>query len=85
VGYVEINEQSCANAAEPQVRQELGLVNGMDRFYAFHFDDDGVLDDPIDAVPEFDFLAVVDHGQTDLAGHAEPARRRSFVKLRMTV
>jgi hypothetical protein len=45
----------------------------MDRLDAFHFPDDAALDDQVDAVAELDFLAVVDHGQTNLAGHPERA------------
>lgn len=44
-------------------------MDGMDRLDAFHFYDNHVLDDQIDAVAKFDLLSVENHRQPDLAGH----------------
>jgi hypothetical protein len=45
----------------------------MDRLNAFHFHNDEVLYHQVHPVPELDLLSVVNYGQTDLAGHLDPA------------
>ena len=46
-------------------------MDGMDRFDALHLDDYEVLDHEIHPVAQFDFLAIVNDGQADLAGHVK--------------
>ena len=52
----------------------------MDCLNAFHFDDNECLDDQVDAISEFDPLAVVNHRKPDLAGDNET----SFSKLNVS-
>lgn len=47
-------------------------MNRMERVYAFHFDDDKILDNQIDSVAKFDLLSVKNYRQPDLAGHLKP-------------
>jgi len=44
-GYVEVDEQTYVAAAEPNVRQQLGLMNRIDGFHALDLDDNSVFDD----------------------------------------
>ncbi len=71
VGDVKINQQADPYPAQPQVRQELCLMHGMDRLDALHFDDNQTLDNEIYAVSQFDSFSVENHWQTDLAGDCE--------------
>jgi hypothetical protein len=48
-------------------------MDWMECFDAFYFDDDEVFDQQIDAVTEFDFFAVIDYRQTDLAAEDKAA------------
>ncbi len=48
-------------------------MDGMNGVNALHFDDDQLLDDQIDPVPQFDLFSVENYGQTNLAGHFESA------------
>jgi hypothetical protein len=77
LGEVEIDEKPNAHTAQPPIGQQLSLMYRMDCFNAFHFDDNECLDDQVDAISEFDPLAVVNHRKPDLAGDDET----SFSKL----
>jgi hypothetical protein len=73
VEYVKIDQQAYADAAESHVGQELGVVNWVDRFDGFYFHDDEIFDHQVDAITEFDFLAVVEYRQPDLDTDRESA------------
>ena len=63
---VEVDEQAYFQAAEPHVREELGFVDRMDRFYGFHFNHHSVFHDQINAVSDFEFLAFVNDRERNL-------------------
>lgn len=44
------------------------MVDWVNCFYRFHFDDYSVLDNEVHPISEFEFLVVVDHRQADLCG-----------------
>lgn len=71
--HVKINQQAYADTAQTHIRQELSLMNRMDRIYALHFDDNQAFDDQIDPVSEFDFFSVENHRQPNLARHLKAA------------
>lgn len=52
-------------------------MNRMDRLNTFDLDNDQTIHDKVDAVSEFDLLAVVNYGQANLTGNGES----SFPKL----
>ena len=48
-------------------------MNGMDCIDAFHFDDNRILDDQVDAVTKLDLFSVENNRQSDLARYSEAA------------
>jgi len=58
---VEVDEQSDAFPTEFQVREQLRLVNGKNRFDRFDLDDHFVLNDEIDAISKRNGDVVVDN------------------------
>jgi len=51
---VEVDQQADAQAAQPQVREQLSVVNGQHRFDRFQFDDHDFVDEQIDSITEID-------------------------------
>jgi hypothetical protein len=60
---VEIDEEADTDSAEAHVRQQLRLVNGMEGLGRFHFHYDSMFHDQIDAISDFEFVALIDDGQ----------------------
>ncbi len=73
VGYVEVDEKTYPDSAQPQIRKKLGMVDRMDCFDRLHFYDYQIFYQQVDAITEFNLFTVEDHWQTDLAGNAETA------------
>ena len=48
-------------------------MHGMNRFNAFHLDDDDILDYQVDPIAQFDFFAIIDDRQADLASDVKSA------------
>lgn len=67
VGDVEVDQEADTFTAEPQIRQQLRVVNGQDRLDRFHLDDHCVVDEQIDSIAELDRESVVHNGK-DLLG-----------------
>ena len=66
--HVKIDQQTYTLSAKPQVRQQLGLVNRIDRANRLDFDNDGILDYHVDPISKIDSLSVIDDRQADLTG-----------------
>jgi hypothetical protein len=84
VGDVEIDQQPNAFPAEAEIRQKLSLMDRVDAIYALDLNNHQIFDEQINAITEFQFLSLVDHGQTNLSGHvksslAEFVRQASLV------
>jgi hypothetical protein len=60
---VEIDEEADTDSAAAHVRQQLRLVNGMEGLGRFHFHYDLMFHDQIDAISDFEFVALIDDGQ----------------------
>ena len=72
---MEVDQQAYVFSAELPVGEQLGLVHRVDGFDAFHFDDHQLLDQEIDPVAEFEFLALIDNGQRQLPIHSQTSFR----------
>ena len=58
------------------------MVDWVNCFYRFHFDDYSVLDNEVQPISEFEFLIVVDHRQADLRGDFQTAFSKFVGKTR---
>jgi hypothetical protein len=68
---VEIDQEAHWKSAEAHVGQQLGMVDGVNGFYRFHFYDDSAFDYEIHPITEFEPLSLVDQRQTDLSCYLE--------------
>jgi len=53
---VEVDQQADVLPAKAEIRQKLSLMDGMDAIYGLDLDNDGIFDQQIDAIPQFEFL-----------------------------
>lgn len=67
--HMEVDQEPYIPSAQPYVREKLRLMNGIDCFYAFDFDDDDVLDDQVNSISQIDPLAVINHWESRLLGN----------------
>jgi hypothetical protein len=58
---IEVEQETDANISQPQVRQDLRLVNGEESFDGLQFHDNDTLDEKVEAVAKIDANTVVDH------------------------
>ena len=77
---VEVDQQADVLPAKAEIRQKLSLMDGMDAIYGLDLDNDGIFDQQIDAIPQFDFLSLVDNGQSNLGGYLKTRLRSSCAK-----
>ena len=70
--YVEIDQQADLPPTKSHVRQQLRLVNRIDRLSALDLDDHDIANDQVNAIPEIDLLTVVNNRQSDLASDRKP-------------
>jgi len=68
VGHVEVDQQAYIAATEADIGKKLGLADRINRFYTLNLYEDEIFDDQIETVAQFDALAVIDHGESNLAG-----------------
>ena len=69
----EVDEQADGQLQEPEVGEQLSLVNGRRAFGAFELDGHAALDQEVDAEAEFDFCPSVLEGHEELPLDAYPA------------
>jgi hypothetical protein len=66
VNDLKIYQQSNASAAQSHVRQQLRSMNGIDGIDTFNLDNDGIANDQIYAIAEFNPFALVNNRQSHL-------------------
>jgi hypothetical protein len=71
MGYMEVNEQANVASAQPNVREQLRLVNRVDPFHTLDLDYNGPVDDKIHSIARVDSFAVIDHWQSHLLSDGE--------------
>ena len=71
MGYMEVNEQANVASAQPNVREQLRLVNWVDGFYTLDLDHDGPVDDKIHAIAQVNSFTIIDHWQSHLLSDGE--------------
>ena len=71
MGYMEVNQQTYVASAQPNVREQLRLVNRIDGFDTLDLDHDRTVDDKIHSIAQVDSFAVIDHWQSHLLSDGE--------------
>jgi hypothetical protein len=68
---MEIDQEADVQIEQSQMRQQLSLVNGVERFFAFDLDDDGSVNDQIGAKAAFQFHSPINQRHSFLALYVE--------------
>jgi hypothetical protein len=76
---VEVDQQTDWEPAQAHIGQQLCMVDGMNGFDRFHFDNDSIFNHQVHPVSEFQFLSFVNYRQPDLSEHFQ-ASSSEFVR-----
>jgi len=68
VDNIEVYKQAERFATQLELGKELGLMDGRDRVHRLNFDYNQILDQQINAIPQFELHAAINHRQTNLTG-----------------
>lgn len=69
---MKVDQKANRIAAEPQIRQQLCLVDGQHRRQRFQLDEDAIFNEQVDAIPDVDPALAIDDGNWPFDLHSQP-------------